>query len=194
MSNNKRFLKELQNLKLRSIEGDHGFLVPNVDLKKDEEKDFYSLVIYIQPFPECEGFVEGKYLEVLFKIPSKWPTEAIDIYFKTALSHPNISPESNDLGYRVCHDVCSCNNTNNNLYAIIRAICELLGQPNPHSPLNDSSAALYYESQTIFFEQMKKHFTDFGKTESEMYQLGEKRQVVDLCDSDEDKSTKKSKV
>lgn len=194
MSDNKRLLKEVRNILEKSMQKGENFKVPNVDLKKDEEKDFYFLVIYIQPFPECEGFVEEKYLEVLFKIPSKWPTKAIDIHFKTALSHPNVSPESDHLGYRVCHDVSSCNNSNNPLYAIIKSICELLGQPNPSSPLNLSSAVLYSESKTKFFEQMKKHFTDFGKTEAEMYQLGEKRKVVDLCDSDEDKSTKKSKV
>lgn len=136
-----------------------------------EADGHYTLQVFIRP-PADSAVSGSKYFEMLWKIPKNWPTEPLDIYFKTPLFHPNIYQKyTDDWGNQLCHEVMSCHNSNVGLLKIIQAVQIVLIEPNPASPANVDAAKFFRETPEELFTRLEQDLETHGKTELEIISL-----------------------
>lgn len=167
----KAFINEINELQRLSYK-------PDVDwyfLKNDELKeidDSYAISIFIKPFEKTPIYVEDRFLEIVFQVPKNWPINALQFFFASNVQHPNIdNKETQNWGYRMCHEVTSRHNTNFSLYAVLTSIRHCLSDPFPTSALNQKAAKLYMENPETFFSEFKQYLQSSGTTEDDIYRL-----------------------
>jgi ubiquitin-conjugating enzyme E2 M len=116
-------------------------------IRKFDEWMNFSIIINPQ-----DGYWKEQNFEFEFKIPEKYPFDAIKVKCLTKIWHPNI-----DLNGSICINILRPWKPTYSIQTVLFALLFLFKEPNPNDPLNNEAAAEMRNDMNKFLINVKKY-------------------------------------
>ncbi|ODV88715.1 hypothetical protein CANCADRAFT_3362 [Tortispora caseinolytica NRRL Y-17796] len=126
-----------------------------IALEVVDDADLYHWTAQIEGPPSSP--FENTIFDLTITVPDQYPIKPPTFNFKNRISHPNIDFKTGDICLDVLSDKWSPAWT---LASALVAIRQLLGSPEPDSPLNVDSANLWRSGDTSAINALTRYYIE----------------------------------